>query len=75
MTNKQYQKAKDKAEQQVKKIDTFIEQMMGEDKYFCLSTIFKRLLMMANDSDIEDICFELEIEHNLKTFKVDSLAE
>jgi hypothetical protein len=75
MTNKQYKKIKDRAEMQVNKIDSFIEQMMTEDKYFALSTIVKRLLMKSNDSDIEDICFELDLGFNIKTFKVDSLAE
>ncbi len=75
MTNKKYQAVKTKAEKQVKQVDDFISKMMMEDKYFAISLIMKRLLKVANDYDIEDMCFELEIGANIKTFKIESLVQ
>lgn len=76
MTQKSYNKAKSDADKLVSKIDSFIDSIIEENKWSSnVRLIMKRLLKKSDEDDIEDICFEMDIEANIKTFKIDSLAQ
>lgn len=75
MNNNQFRKAQNKANRLCAKIDKFIESVKEENDYFFASLILKRLLNITDESDMQDILFEIETKYNVYTLKCDSLAE
>lgn len=75
MSDREYQKRKEIAEKFNKKIDDFLTKIYTEDDYGWAAKVFKRMLKVMNDDDIEDILFELDLEHNIKSFKIENLTQ
>lgn len=75
MTQKKFNQYKIEAQILVDKIDTFIKEIKKDNEYSFAGLIMQRLIRNCDPADLPDLLYELEYEANVKTFKVDSLAQ
>lgn len=75
MTKRRYNKIKSDAEKRVNKIDKFIDGLIHETDGNIAGLLMQRILKKSSEYELDDIRFELEIQANLKTFKIESLVQ